>query len=233
MKWNKAAILLILLLGCPTFAWSAGTLHVRHDHDPWGGCTGELAITSDGIRFHSDGKEEHTRDWSWTDIQTVDRLSTDRFSILTYEDQKWLLGRDRPWDFTVLDSGAGGLTDQLFALIRQNESRPLVDRVPRQIEADYQVPVKHLHTFGGCEGVLEFSRDWIVYKTDHKEDARSWRRDKEVASIWSTGPFDLELEVYEKNGEDLLRTRRYRFELKQPLNQTYYNRLKRELIPAR
>lgn len=209
------------------------TLHVRHDHDPWGDCTGELTIDSNGIRYRSDDKEEHNRDWTWTDIQSVDRLSADRFSILTYEDQKWLLGRDRPWDFTVLDPEAGGLTDRLFEVIRQNEPRPVVDRVPRQIQADYEVPVKHLHTFGGCEGVLEFSRDWIVYRTDHKEDARTWRRDKEVAGIWSTGPFDLELEVYEKNGEDLLRTRRYRFELKKPLDETYYNRLKRELIPTR
>jgi hypothetical protein len=234
MKQNRLVLLAAVVgLWVSGSALAAGTLHVRHDHDPWGSCTGELTITAKGIQYHSDDKEEHSRDWSWTDIQTVDRLSADRFSILTYEDQNWLLGRDRPWDFTVLDPQAGGLTDQLFAVIRQNEPRPLVDRIPRQIKVDYQIPVKHLHTFGGCEGILEFNRDWIVYKTDHKEDARTWRRGKDVASVWSTGPFDLEIEVYEKNGQDLLRTRRYRFELKQPLDEAYYSRLKREFIPAR
>ncbi len=233
MQLNRFVLLSIALVGFSGSSLAAEALHVRHDHDPWGSCTGELTIASDGIRYHSDDKDEHSRDWSWNDIQTVDRLSADRFSILTYQDQKWLLGRDRPWDFTVIDPEAGGLTDQLFTVIRRNEPRPLVDRVPRKIEADYRIPVKHLHTFGGCEGILEFSRDWIVYTTDHKEDARTWKRDKDVMSIWSTGPFDLELEVYEREGEDLLRTRRYRFELKQPLDETYYNRLKRELIPTR
>ena len=55
-----------------------------------------------------------------------------------------------------------------------------------------------------------------------------------MVSIWSTGLFDLgKLKVYEKDGEDLLRTRRYRFELKEPLDEAYYNRLKRKLIPTR
>ncbi len=233
MGKNRYVLLTVALVWFSGSSLAARALHVRHDHDPWGSCTGELTVTPNGVRYHSEDKKEHSREWAWTDIQTVDRLSVDRFSILTYEDQKWLLGRDRPWDFTVLDPEAGGLTDQLFEVIRKNEPRPVVDRVPKQIRADYEIPVKHLHTFGGCEGVLEFSRDWIVYRTDHKEDARSWKRGKDVMSIWSTGPFDLELEVYEREGEDLLRTRRFRFELKEPLDETYYNRLKRELIPTR
>ena len=105
MQLNRFVLLSIALVGFSGSSLAAEALHVRHDHDPWGSCTGELTIASDGIRYHSDDKDEHSRDWSWTDIQTVDRLSADRFSILTYQDQKWLLGRDRPWDFTVLDPG--------------------------------------------------------------------------------------------------------------------------------
>ena len=133
MQLNRFVLLSIALVGFSGSSLAAEALHVRHDHDPWGSCTGELTIASDGIRYHSDDKDEHSRDWSWTDIQTVDRLSADRFSILTYQDQKWLLGRDRPWDFTVLDPEAGGLTDQLFTVIRRDEPRPLVDRVPRKM----------------------------------------------------------------------------------------------------
>ena len=121
MDKNRYVLLMVALVWFSGSSLAARALHVRHDHDPWGSCTGELTITPNGVRYHSEDKKEHSREWAWTDIQTVDRLSVDRFSILTYEDQKWLLGRDRPWDFTVLDPEAGGLTDQLFEVIRKNE----------------------------------------------------------------------------------------------------------------
>lgn len=222
-----------VLLGSSALADAGETLRVRHDHDPWGSCEGDLTISASGIDYLPEDKEDHIRHWTWTDIQTVDRRSSDRFSILSYKDQKWLLGRDRPWDFTVLDPQSKGLSDQLFGLIRDNSPRPLVDRISRQIETEYEVPVKHLHTFGGCEGVLRFDKEWIVYETDREKDARSWRRNKEVVNVWSSGKYDLELEVYEKEREDLLRTRRFRFQLKRPLDADYYDHLRRAMLPPR
>ncbi len=214
-------------------AAAAGSIHVRHDHDPWGGCEGELTVDDSGIQYHSEEKPEHDRDWTWLDIQAVDRRSPDRFMILTYKAQKWLLGRDRPWDFNVLDPDSAGLSDDLFRIIMTRLERPVVNREARPIDVLYEVPVKHLHTFGGCEGTLRFGKDWIVYATDHAEDQRSWRRNVEIANLWSTGRYDLEIEVYEKEGEDLLRTRSFRFELKRPLDEDFYEQLKREMLPSR
>lgn len=219
-----------LMLSGSLFAQS---LPVRHDHDPWGECEGELTITDEGISYRSETKEEHNRDWTWLDIQTVDRQSRERFSVLTYEDQKWLLGRDRPWNFTLRDPQSEGLSDNLFSLITTRLERPVVNREARTIEAEYEVPAKHLHTFGGCEGVLRFGPDWIVYNTDHTQDQRSWRRQVEIVNIWSTGRYDLEMEVYEAEGGDLLRTRRFRFQLKRPLDEEYYDQLRRQMLPPR
>lgn len=209
----------------------AQTIQVRHDHDPMGSCEGELLITADGITYETE-KKKHRRVWKWSDIQTVDRKSAQEFTVLTYVDQLLLLGRDQPYDFSVLEGE--GLTDVTFRIIEQSLPRPVVDRIPEKaFSVEYELPVKHLHTFGGCEGVLRFGSDLVVYETDHAKDSRTWRRNREVAGIWSTGPYDLELEVYEREGGDLLRTRRFRFQLKEPLDSDFYYKLRRQLVAVR
>lgn len=40
--------------------------------------------------------------------------------------------------------------------------------------ASYSFRVKHLHTFGGCQGVLTINDDEIRYATDARADARIW-----------------------------------------------------------
>jgi hypothetical protein len=207
------------------------TLKVRHDHDPWGGCEGELVITDSGIDYRTE-KEKHNRSWAWTDIQTVDRYSTEKFTVLTYADQKILLGRDQPFDFEVLEGE--GLDDETFKVIAKKLLRPVIDRAPKELEAvEYEVSVKHLHTLGGCEGVLRFTKDHITYETDHKKDARLWRRNREVVGVWSVNRYDLEVQVYERDGGDFNRTRNFRFQLKEPLDDSYYAQLRRQFLPVR
>jgi hypothetical protein len=207
------------------------TLKVRHDHDPWGGCEGEVVISNSGIEYRTE-KKKHTRNWSWTDIQTVDRHSLQKFTVLTYQDQKLLLGRDQPFDFTVLEGE--GLDHATIEVISRNLPRPVVDRIPEEVAGvEYEVAVKHLHTFGGCEGILRFGKDRVTYETDHQEDARSWRRDREVVGVWSVNRYDLEVQVHERDGGDLNRTRNFRFQLKEPLDEGYYTQLRREFLPVR
>ena len=230
MRSKRINILVTVFLLLGTWTLGQGT-KVRHDHDPWGACEGELVITEQGIEFQSE-KEDHNRIWSWNDIQTVDRLSTQQFSVLTYKDRKLLLGRDQPYDFTVLEGD--GLSDAEFDLIKSKFPRAVVDRIVKAVDSvEYEVPVKHLHTFGGCEGILRFGKNNIVYETDHAKDARSWRRDREVAGIWSTGRYDLEIQVYERDGGDFARSRNFRFQLKEALDETYYTKLRRDFLPAR
>jgi hypothetical protein len=227
-KWIYGFVVAILIT---SNGFGQTLLKVRHDHDPRGGCQGELVITDSGIEYKTE-KVKHNRSWAWTDIQTVDRYSPEKFTVLTYADQKILLGRDQPFNFDVIEGD--GLDDETFALISEKLPRPVVDRVPKEIEAvEYEVPVKHLHTFGGCEGILRFARDYITYETDHKKDARFWKRADDVVGVWSVNRYDLEVQVYERDGGDFNRTRNYRFQLKEPLNESYYTQLRREFLPVR
>jgi len=222
---------LLILLGTP-LCLAQATLKVRHDHDPWGACEGELVISASGVEYRTE-KEKHNRVWPWRDIQTVDRKSETRFTVLTYADQALLLGSDQPFDFDVLPESPP-LDDPTFDLISAGLSKPVVDRMPDQPKAvEYEVPVKHLHTLGGCEGTLKFGPELIVYETDNKKDARTWRRSPEVAGIWSVHPFDLQIQVHEKDRGDVYNTKTFRFQLKEPLSSEYYEKLRRSFLPVR
>lgn len=227
MRSAVSAFALFFVISAPL---AAQTLRVRHDHDPWGGCEGTLEITTDGIRYTPD-EGDHGRDWAWLDIQSVDRRSPERFSVLTYEDLSWHLGLDRAFDFTVLPGG-DSLSDALFERIRNNVPRPVTDRVPMPLDPEYQLPVKHLHLLGGCEGTLMFSRDWVVYATDDENDARTWRR-SEIASVWSSNPYELELRVLEEDRRAFDKVKRFSFQLKEPIDADYYEKLRREFLVAR
>ena len=221
-------LILALMVAGPV---RAQTLQVRHDHDPWGACEGELHITENGIRYDTE-KEEHRRDWAWLDIQSFDRQSAEKFSVLSYEDLTWHLGLDRSFDFTILP-GEAGVEQATFERIEQQLARPVTDRIPKIVEPEYQIAVRHLHVFGGCEGTLTFGNEWVVYETDHTEDARSWRRARHIANVWSSNEFELELRVLEENRRAFDKAKRFVFQLKEPLDQDYYEALRREFLLAR
>ncbi len=226
----ERTVMLILAIAIAQPALSQA-IQVRHDHDPWGACEGELIVTDDGIEYLTE-KEEHQHSWSWIEIQSFDRHSAEAFSVLTYEDLKWHAGLDRAFDFTVL-AGETGLSAAAFERIRTNVIRPVTDRMPIAIDAEYRVPVKHLHVFGGCEGWLTFGAQWVVYETSHVADARRWQRDEDIANIWSSNPFELELRVFEEDRRAFDKTKPFTFQLKERLDQSYYQKLRREFLLSR
>ena len=202
---------------------------VRHDHNPWGECIGEMTVSESGIKFESED-EEHSFDRDWTGIQSLDRKTAMEFTILSYEDRKWLAGRDRALGFTVVEGD--GLQDEVFNLILQNFPGPVVDRVVSNIDDIlYEISVKHLHTFGGCEGLLQFGPEKIVFDSHNEEDSRSWRIDTEITGVWSSGAYDLDITVREGRGLDSGSDRRFRFQLKRPIDEDFMFRLRRQILP--
>lgn len=247
--WIATALLAPLLaLQAPSYEFS-----VRHDHDPWGACQGTLTVDDQGIRYASQGKPEHDRVWTWLQIQSVDRKSGARLSVLTYEDLKWRLGQDRPYDFSLAplaeskdrggeteaggdmpskdDSKRRGSLEGAFRLISAHLGKPLTDRVARSIEPEFEVAAKHLHTFGGCQGVLRIGPEWIVYETSRPGHTRSWKRGRDVDSVWSADRFHFEIRAFEHGSQDFSSMTTFRFQLKEPLDQDFYDRLRREMIP--
>jgi hypothetical protein len=214
----------VLLLFAQPLA--AQTFSVIHEKTLWRDEHGKIEITDKGIAYMA-AKEKNSRFWKYEDVQYFDRISTKEFTVLSYEDQRFLLGRDKEYHFRVTD---GVLTDDIFRKIEDRLGKPSTNReVPKITGVEYEVPAKHLHAFGGCEGTLEFTKDAIYYVTPDKEDARVWRLGLDVQSVWSADPYGLEIFAYDNNRRESSRTRRYLFDLKKPLDQLFYRSLKMKL----
>jgi hypothetical protein len=216
-------LLMLVFLAQPL---AAQTFTVIHEKRFWRDGHGTIEITDEGIRYTSD-KPKDSRSWSYQDIQSLDRISSKEFTILSYEDQARYLGRDKSYHFVLTD---GKLTDEIFQKISEKMGRPVTDRmVPDTVTVQYWIPVKHLHTFGGCEGVLQFTSDSIIYATKHKKDSRVWKLDRDVQSVWSSDRYRLEIHVYENNRREFSRARIYKFSLKSALDPEVYRKLKLKL----
>lgn len=204
----------------------AQTLPVMHSNALWRDAKGTIDITDDGITY-STGKASKARTWKWSDIKHFDRVSPEEFVITTYEDQRLFLGRDKEYRFVITN---GELSDAVFAKISGHLTRPVTDRVPPdEIPALYSIPVKHDHTFGGCEGRLEFTRDEIYYVTGHRADRRAWRIGRDIAAVWSNDPYSLEIRSFDNGPREFSRTATYKFELKERLDPEFYRQLKLRL----
>ena len=196
----------------------------------WRDQRGELRITEAAVEFQPQG-EEKTHHWAYQDIQYFDRVSTKELILLTYEDAAWRLGRDRQYRFVLTE---GELNDELFETISRRIGRPVTDRVVDDAPKEaVQLPVKHLHTFGGCEGELVFGDSTIFYVTDDAKDAREWKIDRDIDSVWTANRYQLEVHVFDNNRREFSQTRVYRFQLKEPLDPAQYRTLKLRLYDLR
>lgn len=213
----------LILLWISLQLLSAQTFQVKRLKTLWRDAEGQIRITEEGIAYDAK-KPRHSRNWKYEDIQYFDRISNKEFTVLSYEDAKWQLGRDREYRFVIT---SGELTDDLFQRISARLKKPLTNRVTGEVSGvQYEIPVKHLHTLGGCEGVLKFTDDAIYYETADKKDAREWLLARDVESVWSMDPYQLEIHVYDNNRREFSRTRVYKFELKRALDPDFYRALK-------
>lgn len=194
----------------------------------WLDQAGTLRVEDSQICFTPAGDDEERRCWAYgADIQHLDRVSPTELALLSYEDVAWKLGRDRLYRFELV---GGELSDDLFAEMAARIGRPVTDRVPPDAaDSDLGIPAKRLRTFGGSEGAVYLSPERIVYRTDAESESREWRLDREVASVWASDPYRLEIHVYEGNSGSFRQPERYKFALKEPLDPETYRRLKLRL----
>jgi hypothetical protein len=203
---------------------SAETFPVALVRPLWRDGNGTLEIDSQGITYAA---KKRRLSWKWLDIQYFDRLSPTEFVVLSYRDDWKLLGRDEEYHFRITK---GELGDALFERISEHLKRPVTDRViPPQIAARYSIPVKLDRTFAGSEGTLEFAGDSIYYVTRDRRDARVWRMDRDIVSVWSDDPYRLEIRAYDNNRREFSRTATYKFDLKRKLDPDFYRQLKLRL----
>ena len=173
---------------------------------------GVLTVDESGVSY-AGVKAAH---WSWKyqDIQRF-TLSPDRIKVLTYQDNRYLPGADRAYEFTgkipalELYDLLKGRLDQRFVAALAETNWPV----------QFRVPAKHLLPIAGSQGALLFGPDAIAWSTTGKDDSRTWRY-QDIASIASSGPFDLSITTLEKT---------FHFQLKQPLAESRYNQLWMEI----
>ncbi len=191
---------------------------VRHDH-VIGSCTGELIFRNDGVEYATQDTK-HARVWKYEDIQQMGLLGPKVISILTYEDSKWKLGKDRAFHFKITKGEIGA---PLWTMLQTKLSRPLVSAiVPADIAPRYSIPVKHERGFAGSQGTLEFSDQYIMYKTGTKKDSRIWRYE-DISSIGTTGPYQLRLTSMDRTQGETAAERNFVFSLKQKLQSAIYD----------
>ncbi|MBI3951008.1 MAG: hypothetical protein HY314_11205 [Acidobacteria bacterium] len=172
---------------------------------------GTLLITADKIEYKTTD-ENDSRVWRYLDIRQIKIASPTRLEITTYEDDPRLLGRDRIFKFKLLQ---GQITPDVSALLMAKAPRPVATSVMPVTEGapTFEIPVKHLHTLGGCEGVLKIYPDRVTYKSaDKPTDSRFWRY-SDIQNFGRPTRYRLEITTFESEFDGP--TRVYNFELKE------------------
>lgn len=185
---------------------------VRHAHLRNGGA-GVLRIDETSITFEEPGKHaKHSRTWKYDDIQEL-ILGPEKLRIVTYEDNRWELGRDRVYVFNKLPAS---LAVDWYPVFRAKlDARFVAALADDLVKPEWQMPAKLVHGRGGSQGVLLVGADRLVYKSGLEGESRTWRIG-DVENVSSSGAFDLTITTYE---------RAFRFQLKQALGEERYQAL--------
>lgn len=221
-----AFVVLIIAASEPLAAQNYHFL-VEHEHT-LRNCRGTLTITPEKIEYKTRHKKD-SRSWSYRNIRQIVIVSPTRLEIVTYEDQRRMLGRDRIFKFRLLE---GQITPEVSAWLMAKASRPLVTSVMPVTGGSpaFEIPVKHLHTFGGCEGVLKIYSDRVSYESaDQPTDSRYWRY-ADIEHFGHPTRFRFEITTFEdKVGGP---TKTYNFQLKGDFPALAYDYLWRRVHPT-
>ena len=225
----EARISTLLILGALTTSAQPFTYPVRHQH-LHGGATGTLRIDTDSITYTEQSKNaKHSHKWAYGDIQQLS-VSAEELRILTYDDQKWQLGRDRDYTFDRLPEG---MVQQLYPLFsRKLDQRFVAELADPDVRPLWQTGAKLRHGLHGSEGALLIGRDRIVFQTGAGSDSRTWRF-QDIDNIATAGQFDLSITTLERSGWQHAGPTEFRFQLKQPLTEDSYNELWRRIYRVR
>ncbi len=189
---------------------------------------GTLVITPDGIEYRTSQKNE-SRSWQYTDIQQIKIESPTELEILTYEDQKRMLGRDRIFRFRLLE---GKITPEVSAFLTARATRPIATSVAPAPDGEpkYETAVKHLHSFGGCQGTLKIYPDRVAYESaETAAHSRYWRY-SDIQSFSHPARYRFEITTFEdKFGGP---SKVYDFQLKEDLPASAYDYVWVRVNPA-
>jgi hypothetical protein len=170
---------------------------------------GTLTISSVGVEFRPD-KDPPSR-WSFEDIRVVDLANPRRLSLVTYQNSRWHLPGDRPFEFSLKTQ----MPPEVAAEFVRRVGKPAINGDPFSEAASFAtIPAHHRTRMGGSNGILRFTDSGIDYLSK-AGDARSWRW-TDVETLAHPESYRLRVGAY-------LET--FDFELKQPLTGALFDRL--------
>jgi hypothetical protein len=204
----------------------AQSIDVRHQHLRHDG-PGKLSVTAEGISFTESGKHaEHSRVWKYEQIQQLE-LSPGGLRVLTYEDQKWLLGRDREYLFIHLPEG---FAKSVYPMWRDKlDQRFIAALADDEVTTLAEFPAKLTGTLKGVEGTLLFGEDRILFRASKAGESRTWRF-ADIQNIASAGPFDFSIVTLEHHGAWKAGGREFRFQLQRGMEEARFNDLWRRVV---
>jgi hypothetical protein len=188
---------------------------------------GTLRISPEEISFEEHGKKGKTdsRSWRYEEIQQLE-VSPSELRILTYEDSKWKLGRDREY---IFDRVPNDLAVEAYPLWTSKLDQRFIAAVPAPEPApEWKVGAKLDHGLSGTLGTLMIGREQIVFDAGEHGGSRSWRL-IDIENVSSSGPLDLTVTTTEKSGLFRGSGRQFHFQLQQPLKEDQYGALWRSV----
>jgi hypothetical protein len=202
-------------------------LPVEHEH-MFRNCRGTLVITPEGIEYRTDHKED-ARAWRYSDLRQIKIESPTSIELVSYEDQKRMLGRDRVFKFKAIE---GGITSEIGRLLVERATRPAVTSMgPVTDDAPaFKIPVKHLHPFGGCAGTLKVYTGRMVYESeDMPSDSRYWRYG-DIQNISQSERYRFEIVTFEDRFGG---PKTYNFQLREALPAHAYDYVWARVYPSK
>lgn len=187
---------------------------------------GALVIGEEEIRFETRGGGRGLRR-QYGEIQSLDRLGPTELVIVTYENALPFRGRGKRYRFSLT---SGEIDGAMFAGMAERLAKPVSNRafsIPAE-DAAFDAGAKHLHRAGGCQGRLVFSAKAAWFQSADGRHSREWLLDRDIDSVWSAGPYRLDIHARDPGGAYGIT--RFRFLLKQPLDRQLYRRLKLQLM---
>lgn len=218
--------LLLFGVSLPAASGQTYTFEVRHQH--WrGGAMGTLRVTPDEISFAENSKKSKSdsRVWRYQEIQQL-TVGPTELRILTYEDSKWKLGRDREYVFDRLPKE---LPEQTYHLLNGKLDQRFIAAIPDpDVPPEWKTKAKLDQGLSGTLGTLAISREEVFFDAGEHGGSRSWRL-MDIDNISRTGPLDFTLTTNEKSGWFRGGMRQFHFQLQETLPESRFYTLWRRL----
>ena len=179
---------------------------------------GELLISDKGVEYRATKREKENRVWSYGDIRLFEILSPTKVRIWTYKDRMLPFSEDESLTFKIID---GQIDPSVSNFVRERMQRPVVTSIVESEQTEIaQIPVKHSHRFGGCEGILKVYPDTLVFASGTGHDSRTWRW-TDIRSVGRPDIYRFDVETFEPQTGASSRT--FNFVLKEQMDDRIYD----------